>query len=104
MTDLDDVFDEYEKLVRFNNMDLSYNLYSFKVAYPELKHWSNEELLKLWQVRTGGQLRVHINDIDDHDKDLTLKLTQYLFLEGLLERGPDESGMSKVFRLKHANN
>jgi len=104
MTNLDDVFDEYEKLVRFNNMDLSYNLYSFKIAYPELKHWSDEELLKLWQVRTGGQLRVCADDMLDDNKDLTIKLTQYLFLVGLLERDPDDSKATKIFKLKHADN
>lgn len=94
----------YAKLSSLKEMDLSHNLHNFKNVYPELKHWSDEELLKLWQVRTGGQLRVYANDMLDADKDLTIKLTQYLFLVGLLERDPDDSKATKLFKLKHADN
>lgn len=94
----------YAKRLVFNTMDLSYNVHGFKKAYPELRHWSDEELLKLWQVRTGGQLRVCADDMLDDNKDLTIKLTQYLFLVGLLERDPDDSKATKIFKLKHADN
>jgi len=100
----DVAFDIFEQMTLFNDMESSHNVYRFRNVHPEFKEWGDEDLYTFWRIRTGGQVEINYRDMNDPTKELTVRLTQYLFLKNLIERAPDPSNTTKIFHTKHADN
>lgn len=104
MTNLNVAFDIFELMSLFHDVESSHNVDKFRNLHPEFKEWSDQDLCTFWQIRTGGQVEINYRDMKDPTKELTVRLTQYLFLKNLIERAPDPSNTTKIFYIKHADN